>query len=101
MTRPRIVRMPRNIPGTSDPHKDGCFTRGLGVPRPVDWIPPAEMPDGENPLVLSTGRRLYRCHTRTQTGRPEGLNDLLSGETAGISQADAAFFCFIYAKNNI
>jgi len=39
--------------------------------------------------VLSTGRRLYHYHTRTQTGRSDGLNVLLSEETADISEADA------------
>ena len=39
--------------------------------------------------MLSTGRRLYHYHTRTQTGRCEGLNDLLGEETADISFADA------------
>ena len=56
-------------PGTATLHKDGCFTCGLGVLKPLDWIPPAEVPDREYPLVLSTGRRLYHYHTRTQTGR--------------------------------
>ena len=75
--------------GTSYLHKDGCFTCGLGVFKAIDWIPPAEIPDGEYPLVLSTGRRLYHYHTRTQTGRSDGLNVLLSEETADISEADA------------
>jgi formate dehydrogenase major subunit len=39
--------------------------------------------------VLSTGRRLYHYHTRTQTGRCEGINDLLGEETADISIEDA------------
>jgi len=39
--------------------------------------------------VLSTGRRLYHYHTRTQTGRSQGINDLLSEETADISAEDA------------
>jgi formate dehydrogenase major subunit len=51
--------------------------------------PPAEVPDDEYPLVLSTGRRLTHYHTRTQTGRCEGLNDLLGEETADISPVDA------------
>ncbi|HQP31178.1 MAG TPA: molybdopterin dinucleotide binding domain-containing protein, partial [Deltaproteobacteria bacterium] len=54
----------------------------------VDWTPPAEVADAEYPFVLSTGRRLYQYHTRTQTGR-SGLNYLLSEETADISPADA------------
>ena len=57
---------------------------------PADWTPPAEVPDTEYPFVLSTGRRLYHYHTRTQTGRCEGLNDLLGEETADISLQDAS-----------
>ena len=76
-------------PGTSFLHKEGRFTRGKGMFIPVDWTPPAEVADAEYPLVLSTGRRLYHYHTRTQTGRCEGLNDLLGEETADISGADA------------
>ena len=33
---------------------------------------------------------MYHYHTRTQTGRCEGLNDLLGQETADIAPADAA-----------
>jgi formate dehydrogenase major subunit len=76
-------------PGTPTMHRDR-FTSGLGVLSPVDWTPPAEVPDDEYPLVLSTGRRLYHYHTRTQTGRSLGLNDLLGEETADISLSDAA-----------
>ncbi|KMY69200.1 formate dehydrogenase, partial [Desulfocarbo indianensis] len=76
--------------GTAFLHKDGCFTCGLGNFKPVDWTPAAEVADEEYPLVLSTGRRLYHYHTRTQTGRSGGLNDLLGEETADISLDDAA-----------
>lgn len=76
-------------PGTCVLHRDGQFTCGLGVFTPVDWTPPAEVPSEEYPLVLSTGRRLTHYHTRTQTGRAQGLNDLLSEETADISPEDA------------
>ncbi len=75
--------------GTPYLHKDGCFTCGLGNFKPVDWTPPAEVADDKYPYVLSTGRRLYHYHTRTQTGRSGGLNDLLGEETADISAADA------------
>jgi formate dehydrogenase major subunit len=76
-------------PGTATLHRDR-FTSGLGVLVPVDWTPPAEVADSQYPLVLSTGRRLYHYHTRTQTGRSVGLNDLLGEETADISPLDAA-----------
>ena len=76
-------------PGTCFLHKDGEFTCGLGVFNPADWTPPAEVPDAQYPFTLSTGRRLTHYHTRTQTGRCEGLNDLLGEETADISLEDA------------
>ncbi len=77
-----------NHPGTTFLHKEGKFTCGLGNFTPVEWTPPAEVPDSEYPLVLSTGRRLFHYHTRTQTGRA-GLDYLLPEETADISLTDA------------
>lgn len=77
-------------PGTCFLHQDGEFTCGLGRFSTVEWTPPAEVPDEEYPFTLSTGRRLYHYHTRTQTGRCQGLNDLLGEETADISPEDAA-----------
>jgi formate dehydrogenase major subunit len=76
--------------GTCFLHKDGQFTCGLGIFTPVEWTPPAEEVCADYPLVLSTGRRLAHYHTRTQTGRCEGLNDILGEETADISPQDAA-----------
>ena len=76
-------------PGTCILHLDGEFTCGKGKFQAVDWTPPAEVPDQEYPFLLSTGRRLYHYHTRTQTGRCVGLNTLLSEETADLSPADA------------
>ncbi len=75
--------------GTCFLHKDGKFTCGLGQFIPADWTPPAEVADEKYPFVLSTGRRLAHYHTRTQTGRCEGLNDILGEETADISYDDA------------
>ncbi len=75
-------------PGTAILHQT-MFTSGKGSFTPVEWTPPAEVPDEAYPFVLSTGRRLYHYHTRTQTGRCEGLNDLLGEETADISPGDA------------
>jgi formate dehydrogenase major subunit len=76
-------------PGTCYLHKDGCFTCGQGRFQALDWTPPAEVPDAEYPFVLSTGRRLTQYHSRTQTGRCLGLDDILGEETADISPADA------------
>ena len=76
-------------PGTKFLHKGGKFARGQGLFKGIEWTPPAEVEDAEYPFVLSTGRRLYHYHTRTQTGRA-GLDQMLSEETADISHADAA-----------
>jgi formate dehydrogenase major subunit len=70
-------------------HRYGKFVHGKGVFTPVEWTPPAEVPDEDFPFVLSTGRRLYQYHTRTQTSRA-GMDQLLPEETADISLEDAA-----------
>jgi formate dehydrogenase major subunit len=70
----------------------------MGVLTPVEWTPPAEVADSQYPLVLSTGRRLYHYHTRTQTGRSIGLNDLLGEETADISPHDAAALGIVHGE---
>ena len=44
-------------PGTPDPHTEQ-FSRGRGKFHPVQAQLPAEMPDEEFPLILSTGRIL-------------------------------------------
>ncbi len=75
-------------PGTGFLHRDGKFTRGKGMFMPVDWTPPAEVADAEYPFVLSTGRRLYHYHTRTQTSR-SGMDAIIKEETADISPIDA------------
>ena len=78
-----------NHPGTPVLHKEGQFVCGKGRFAALEWTPPAEQPDEAYPFVLSTGRRLYHYHTRTQTGRCQGLDELLGAETADISLQDA------------
>jgi formate dehydrogenase major subunit len=77
-------------PGTPFLHAGGNFTRGRGLFVPAQWRPPAEVPDGEYPLVLTTGRRLWHYHTRTQTGNCAGFDALFGEELAEISPQDAA-----------
>ncbi|MEO0266173.1 MAG: formate dehydrogenase subunit alpha [candidate division WOR-3 bacterium] len=59
-------------PGTPYLHKEK-FSRGLGKFHPVDFIPPAELPDEEYPFILSTGRMLYHYHTATMSRRSSSL----------------------------
>ncbi|MGI6227236.1 MAG: molybdopterin oxidoreductase family protein, partial [Peptococcales bacterium] len=60
-------------PGTKFLH-EGHFTRGRGLFMAVSYRKPAETTDESYPLVLTTGRILYQYHTRTMTGRVDGLN---------------------------
>jgi len=60
-------------PGTKYLHQ-GHFTRGKGLFVSVQYRDPAEITDSEYPLILTTGRVLYQYHTRTMTGRVDGLN---------------------------
>ncbi len=75
-------------PGTKFLHKDGKFTRGLGLMKGIEWTPPAEIENQEYPFMLSTGRRLFHYHSRTQTARA-GLDQMLPEETVDISPTDA------------
>ena len=61
-------------PGTRYMHKEK-FTRGLGLFHAVEYIPPAELPDDEYPMILSTGRVLYHFHTGTMTRRAKGPSE--------------------------
>ena len=52
-------------PGTQFLHAEGKFTCGLGYFMPIEYAPPAEVPDGEYPLLLTTGRILYHYNVST------------------------------------
>lgn len=75
-------------PGTKFLHAGGKFTRGQGLLKGIEWTPPAEVEDAEYPFMLSTGRRLFHYHTRTQTSRA-GLDQMSPEETVDISPFDA------------
>jgi formate dehydrogenase alpha subunit len=75
-------------PGTECLHVDQ-FTRGQGVFHPIEYLPPAELPDDEYPLYLTTGRILYQYHTGTMTMKSQGLNELASDCFVEISPEDA------------
>jgi len=75
-------------PGTRFLH-EGKFTRGLGKFTPVEYIPPAELPDKDYPLVLTTGRVLYHFHTGTMTRRVKGLNEIYPEGLVEINPDDA------------
>ncbi len=75
-------------PGTPCLHVDQ-FTCGLGVFQPIEYEPPAEVPDDSYPLYLTTGRILYQYHTGSMTMKSKGLNELAPECFVEISPQDA------------
>ncbi|GAA4660922.1 molybdopterin-dependent oxidoreductase [Gordonia humi] len=61
----------RNPDGVRFPTADG---RARFLPRP--YLPPAEIPDADYPVLLTTGRLAHQWHTMTKTGRVAKLNKL-------------------------
>ena len=57
---------------------------------PLEYKPPAETPDREYPLVLTTECSLYHYHTGTMTRKVAGLNILRPTELVEMNPADAA-----------
>lgn len=80
----------KDHPGTKFLHREGKFSRGKGLFKAIDYKPSAELPDAEFPLILTTGRILYHYHTRTMTGKVEGINNLYSESFVELNPATAA-----------
>jgi formate dehydrogenase alpha subunit len=76
-------------PGTPVLHIDR-FTRGPGHFSPAAYRPPAELPDGDFPLVLTTGRTYFHWHTGTMTRRTHLLDREERRPFVEISPDDAA-----------
>ncbi len=77
-----------NHPGTVFLHAEN-FTRGKGMFFPIEFKEPAELPDEEYPLTLTTGRVLFQYHTRTMTGRSPKLDSEVPESFVEISPEDA------------
>ncbi len=78
----------KDHPGTPILHV-GKFVCGLGKFTPLQYKPPAELPDEEYPLILTTGRSLFHYHTGTMTRRVAGLNAIEPQGVVEISPQDA------------
>ena len=77
--------------GTAFLFEDGFPTGdGRGTFHPVEFLPPAELPDAEFPFVLNTGRQMYHWHTGTMTRRSRALDAREPTPTVEISAEDAA-----------
>ncbi|MBN2241726.1 MAG: molybdopterin-dependent oxidoreductase, partial [Acidobacteria bacterium] len=75
-------------PGTPILHV-GTFTRGKGRFHVTEHLDPRELPDGEYPLILTTGRVLYHWHGAEMTRRSQALLDLYPKTMVEISPEDA------------
>ncbi|MGB3885939.1 molybdopterin-dependent oxidoreductase [Gordonia sp. (in: high G+C Gram-positive bacteria)] len=72
---------------------DGTLTFPTASGRARFWarphLPPAEMPDDDYPMLLTTGRLAHQWHTMTKTGRVAKLNRLDPHSFVQINPADA------------
>jgi formate dehydrogenase major subunit len=77
--------------GPNQPGRDVVFGEGFptasgrGKLVPAALTPPAEVPDAEYPLVLTTGRQLEHWHTGAITRRAEVLDALEPSSVASLS----------------
>ncbi len=66
------------------------FSRGLGYFYPGRYVPSAELPDEEYPIILVTGRMLYHYNAGAMTQRTEGLNEKAHASYVEMHFDDAA-----------
>ena len=77
----------REHPGTPYLHKDK-FSRGKGHFAPVEYRPPAELPDKDYPFLLNTGRILQHFHTGSMSRRSKPLSEIVPEGFLEINPAD-------------
>jgi formate dehydrogenase alpha subunit len=75
-------------PGTPYLFKGG-FPRGRATFTPVKYNSSKELPDGEYPFVLSTGRQLFQYHTGSMTRRVKELHMISPEPYIEINPLDA------------
>lgn len=78
-------------PGTKFLHQE-TFTRGKGRLFAIDFREPAELPDEEFPLMLTTGRLMFHYHTGTMTRRIPSLESEVSTGFVELNPEDAQRF---------
>lgn len=76
-------------PGTPRLHENE-FSNGRGLFKVIDYRDPAEVVNEEYPVWLTTGRRLQTYHTRTQTGRSQGIEYFVPEEVLEVHPDNVA-----------
>ena len=78
-----------DMPGNEIVFGDGFPTdTGHGKMVPADIIPPAELPDEDYPMVLTTGRQLEHWHTGALTRRATVLDEIEPEAVACLNARD-------------
>ena len=75
-------------PGTRFLH-EGRFTRGKGLFHTIAFRPPAEVPDEDYPLLLSTGRTLYHYNIGNMTRKNAAITQKQNENFIELHPADA------------
>jgi predicted molibdopterin-dependent oxidoreductase YjgC len=75
-------------PGTPILHSKQ-FTRGKGKFTLIDHVSPAERPDDDYPILLSTGRVLYHWHGGQMSRRAKGLMEVYGEALIEMNPNDA------------
>jgi len=65
------------------------FTRGKGKFMPIEHVPPAERPDDDYPMIMSTGRVLYHWHGGQMTRRAKGIMQVYGEALVEVNPSDA------------
>jgi formate dehydrogenase major subunit len=93
LERPEALHWPcptAEHPGTPILHREKfSHPDGLGVFAPIEWQPPAEVPDAEYPYILTTGRILWHWHTGSMTRRSRTLDSEVPTGWIEINAGDA------------
>ena len=93
LEKPEALHWPcpsEDHPGTPILHREKFATPdGLGIFAPIEWKPPAEVPDEEYPFVLTTGRILWHWHTGSMTRRSVTLDNEVPTGWIEINPEDA------------
>jgi len=76
-------------PGTKILHKDK-FAKGIGTFHEIEYKESAELTSDDYPYILTTGRILYHYHTRSMTGKIDGLNEIAGESYVEVSPWTAA-----------
>jgi formate dehydrogenase major subunit/formate dehydrogenase alpha subunit len=65
------------------------FARGKGKFMPIDHVPPAEKPDDDYPMLMSTGRVIYHWHGGQMTRRAKGIMEVYGEALIEVNPSDA------------